>query len=48
LYQGIEIVRGLMLGAVGPALIWRAVYLALLGTTGLMVASRRLGQLLTP
>jgi len=46
LYQGIEIVRGLMLGAVGPALIWRAVYLALLGTAGLAVASRRLGRLL--
>ncbi|WP_246506806.1 ABC transporter permease [Actinocrinis puniceicyclus] len=46
LYQGIEIVRGLTLGAVGPALLWRAVYLALLGTAGLAVATRRLGRLL--
>ncbi len=46
LYQGIEIVRGLMLGDVGPALVWRAVYLALLGTAGLLVASRRLERLL--
>ena len=46
LYQGIEIVRGLMLGMVDSALIWRAVYLALMGTAGLAVASRRLGQLL--
>lgn len=46
LYQGIEIVRGLMLGTVGPALAWRAVYLAALGTAGLAVASRRLGRLL--
>jgi len=46
LYQGIEIVRGLMLGIVGPELILRAVYLALLGTVGLAVASRRLGRLL--
>lgn len=46
LYQGIEIVRGLMLGAVGPVLVWRAVYLVLLGTVGLAVASRRLGRLL--
>jgi lipooligosaccharide transport system permease protein len=46
LYQGIEIVRGLMLGDVGTALLWRAVYLALLGTAGLMVASRRLERLL--
>jgi lipooligosaccharide transport system permease protein len=46
LYQGIEIVRGLMLGAVEPALIGRAVYLALVGVAGLSVVSRRLGKLL--
>jgi lipooligosaccharide transport system permease protein len=46
LYQGIEIVRGLMLGAMSPVLLWRAVHLAALGTAGLAVASRRLGQLL--
>ncbi len=46
LYQGIEIVRGLMLGTVAPALLGHAAYLAILGTAGLAVASRRLGRLL--
>jgi lipooligosaccharide transport system permease protein len=46
LYQGIEIVRGLMLGSVGPALLGRAAYLGILGTAGLAVSSRRLGRLL--
>ena len=46
LYQGIEIVRGLMLGAVGPELIGRAAYLAAVGLAGLTVVSRRLGRLL--
>ena len=46
LYQGIEIVRGLMLGVVGPALIGRAAYLAIVGAVGLAIASRRLGRLL--
>ena len=48
LYQGIAIVRGLMLGAVDPALMWRAVYLALLGAAGLIIASRRLARMLLP
>jgi len=47
LYQGIEIVRGLMLGAVEPALLGRAAYLAAVGLVGLGIASRRLGGLLT-
>lgn len=46
LYQGIEIVRGLMLGTVAPELLGRAAYLAILGTVGLAVSSRRLGRLL--
>jgi len=46
LYQGIEIVRGLMLGAVEPALLGRAGYLAIVGTVGLAVSSRRLGKML--
>ena len=46
LYQGIEIVRGLMLGTVEPALIGRAAYLAVVGAVGLAIASRRLGRLL--
>lgn len=46
LYQGIEIVRGLMLGVVEPALALRALYLAVLAVAGLWVASRRFGKLL--
>lgn len=46
LYQGIEIVRGLTLGTVAPALLARAAYLAILGAVGLAIASRRLGGLL--
>jgi lipooligosaccharide transport system permease protein len=46
LYQGIEIIRGLMLGVVEPALAWRALYLAALAVAGLWVASRRFGKLL--
>ena len=45
LYQGLELVRGLMLGAVHPALLGRAAYLAILGSVGLAI-SRRLGRLL--
>lgn len=47
LYQGIELVRGLMLGVVEPALIWRAAYLAVMAVCGLGIAARRFGQLLT-
>jgi lipooligosaccharide transport system permease protein len=39
LYQGIEIVRGLMLGTVAPELLGRAAYLAILGAVGLAVSS---------
>jgi lipooligosaccharide transport system permease protein len=47
LYQGIEIVRGLMLGVVGPSLLLRALYLALMALGGLAIAARRFGKLLT-
>ena len=46
LYQGVEIVRGLMLGAVEPALLGRAAYLAVVGVVGLAISSRRLGRML--
>jgi lipooligosaccharide transport system permease protein len=46
LYQGIEVVRGLTLGTVGWPLLARAGYLALMGLTGLVISSRRLGRLL--
>ena len=46
LYQGIEIVRGLVLGSVEPALFGRAAYLAIVGAVGLAVSSRQLGKML--
>ncbi len=47
LYQGIEIIRGLMLGVVDPSLLLRALYLALMALGGLTIAARRFGKLLT-
>jgi lipooligosaccharide transport system permease protein len=46
LYQGVVLLRGLTLGVVGPDLLWRAGYLAVLGLAGLLVAGRRLAKLL--
>jgi lipooligosaccharide transport system permease protein len=46
LYQGVSLVRGLTLGAVGPGLLWSAAYLAVMGLAGLYVAGRRIGGLL--
>ena len=46
LYQGVALLRGLTLGAVGPSLLWSAAYLAALGVAGLAVAGRRIGALL--
>jgi lipooligosaccharide transport system permease protein len=46
LYQGIAAMRGLTLGAVGPAMLWHAAYLAVLGVGGLALATRRIGRLL--
>ena len=46
LYQGVVLLRDLTLGVVGPDLLWRAAYLAVLGLAGLFVAGRRLGKLL--
>ena len=46
LYQGVALLRGLTLGAVGPALLWHAAYLAIMGLAGLSLAGRRIGGLL--
>jgi lipooligosaccharide transport system permease protein len=46
LYQGVALMRGLTLGVVGPALLWHAAYLALMGLAGLRVAGWRIGRLL--
>jgi lipooligosaccharide transport system permease protein len=46
LYQSTELLRGLVLGDLGPGLAWAAVYLAAMGLGGLFLADRRLPKLL--
>ncbi len=46
LYQSVTLMRGLTLGAVGPALLWHVAYLAVMGVAGLYIAGRRVGRLL--
>jgi len=46
LYQGVVLLRDLTIGVVGPDLLWRAGYLAVLGLAGLLIAGRRLARLL--
>jgi len=46
LYQGVALTRALTTGSVGWALLWHALYLTVMGTLGMYVASRRLGKLL--
>jgi lipooligosaccharide transport system permease protein len=48
LYQGVVLVRSLVLGDLHWSLIANAVYLAAMGAIGLRVAIRRLGVLLQP
>jgi lipooligosaccharide transport system permease protein len=46
LYQGVALLRGLTLGAVGPFMLVHVAYLALMGLGGLALASRRISHLL--
>jgi lipooligosaccharide transport system permease protein len=46
LYQGVVLLRDLTVGVVGPSLLWRAAYLAVLGLAGLYASGRRIGKLL--
>jgi lipooligosaccharide transport system permease protein len=46
LYQGVVILRDLVLGAPSPGLAWRAAYLVALGLFGLALAGRRIASLL--
>jgi lipooligosaccharide transport system permease protein len=46
LYQGVVLIRDLTVGVVGPGLLARAAYLALIGLVGLYAAGRRIGKLL--
>lgn len=46
LYQGVALLRDLVLGVPGPDLAWRAAYLLALGLAGLVVSGRRIARLL--
>jgi lipooligosaccharide transport system permease protein len=46
LYQGVTLLRDLVLGAPGPGLALRAAYLLVLGLAGLVVSGRRIARLL--
>jgi lipooligosaccharide transport system permease protein len=46
LYQGVVLLRDLTAGAVGPGLLWRALYLGVVGALGLWGSGRRIGKLL--
>jgi lipooligosaccharide transport system permease protein len=46
LYQGVVILRDLMLGVPSPGLAWRGAYLLALGLAGLALAGRRVAKLL--
>ncbi|HEY3333943.1 MAG TPA: ABC transporter permease [Candidatus Limnocylindrales bacterium] len=46
LYQGVDLIRALVTGAVDPGILWHVVYLTVMGVAGLAVVSRRLDKLL--
>jgi lipooligosaccharide transport system permease protein len=46
LYQGVVLLRDLVLGVPSPDLAWRAAYLVALGVAGLALAGRRIAKLL--
>jgi lipooligosaccharide transport system permease protein len=46
LYQGVDLLRSLAVGVVGPSTAVHALYLLVMGVAGLFVASRRLDKLL--
>jgi lipooligosaccharide transport system permease protein len=46
LYQGVDLIRSLTVGAISPILLVHAAYLTIMGIVGLAVTSRRLDKLL--
>jgi lipooligosaccharide transport system permease protein len=46
LYQGVDLIRSLTVGAISPILLFHVVYLLVMGFAGLYVVSRRLDKLL--
>lgn len=47
LWQGTDLVRALVTGAIEPSILWHVVYLAVMGLAGLAVVGRRLDRMLT-
>ncbi len=48
LYQGVALERGLILGDLSWTMLLNALYLVVMGTIGVRIASRRVGELLKP
>jgi lipooligosaccharide transport system permease protein len=46
LYQGVDLIRSLTVGAISPILLVHVAYLTIMGIIGLLVVSRRLDKLL--
>ena len=46
LYQGVDLIRALTVGAISPVLLFHVAYLLVMGFAGLFVVSRRLDKLL--
>jgi lipooligosaccharide transport system permease protein len=46
LYHGVDLIRGLTVGAISPGLLVHVVYLLVMGLVGLVIVSRRLDKLL--
>jgi lipooligosaccharide transport system permease protein len=46
LYQGVDLIRSLTVGEIGPVLLVHVAYLTIMGIAGLVVVSRRLDRLL--
>jgi lipooligosaccharide transport system permease protein len=46
LYQGVDLIRALVTGAVDPGILWHVVYLLVMGFVGLAIVARRLDKLL--
>ncbi len=46
LYQGVDLIRSLTVGAISPILLFHVAYLLVMGLAGLFVVSRRLDKLL--
>jgi len=46
LYRGVDLLRSLSLGIVGPSIVIDVIYLAVMGAIGILVVSRRLDKLL--